>query len=167
GGALLRRARHDVLGPFAAAVMALERVLELPPGPSPVVIDVDIEALAEPEPGGVPVLLGQLLLHERDLLGVGGRRLRSGAHEAVAVSRGPAHAGWGAAAEPHRRVWLLHGLGLHPGPLELPELAVEVDPLVRPARLHQRERLVEARDGPVGVDTEGGERAPLPAGGEP
>src|SRR5664280_246995 len=139
-------------------------VLEPPSSEGGIVLDVHVDTLAEPELSWVAVLDGQLVLHHRDLFGEPSGGLGSRAHETVAVLRGAPHPGRRVAAEPHRRVRLLHRLGLHRRSVEPPEASLEVDLRVGPAALHQRQCLVEARDRLVRVYTKGRER-PLPATG--
>ena len=54
-------------------------------------------------------------------------RLRAGAEKPVAEPNRAAQRLGMVAADPHRRVRLLDGLGLHRGAVELPEVAVERD----------------------------------------
>src|SRR5581483_1290686 len=67
------------------------------------------------------------------------------------------------AAEPQRWVRLLERFGLHALVLDLPELAVERDPVLRPQGLHQLDALGEAADVALAAHAERAEGAELAA----
>src|SRR5207248_3442382 len=121
GRALLGRAREDVLRPAAPTVVSRERVVESLAPTRRIVLDVDVDALADPERVGLAALRAQLLPHHLDLFGELTNRLRAGAHEPVRVADRAPHPSRRTATEPDRRVRLLHRLGLHRGALELPQ----------------------------------------------
>src|ERR1022692_78998 len=139
GGALLGRAREDVFRPAAPPVVSRERVLESLAPARRIVLDVDIDALADPERVGLAALCAQLLPHHLHLFGELSNRLGAGAHEPASVPDRAPHPRRRTATEPDWRVRLLHRLWLHRRALELPEPPSKVDLTLRPARLHQRQ----------------------------
>src|ERR1019366_6367082 len=103
GGALLGRAREDVLRPAAPTVVSRERVLESLAPARRVVLDVDIDALADPERVGLAALRAQSLPHHLHLFGELSNRLGAGAHEPVSVPDRAPHPRRRTATEPDWR----------------------------------------------------------------
>src|ERR1700760_3043351 len=100
--------------------MSGERVLELLACPGGVVIDVDVDALADPERTGRATLRLERAPDRLDLLGELRRRLRAGAHEPVTLADRTPHRRRHAATEPDRRIRPLNRLGPHRCAIELP-----------------------------------------------
>ncbi len=134
-------------------------------GPRRVVVDHQVDPLADGEVRGVFLLFVEFTAHHGDGSGerFGGRRAR--AQERVAVAHRPGQGLRGKAAEPDRRVRSLHRLGLDGKVVDVAEPAVERHPgLVGPGRLHQFQTLGEIRDVSGLLHAEGGELARAAAG---
>src|SRR5205823_12520220 len=116
--------------------------------------------------GGVAPRLGERLPHDRHLLGEPFRRGRPGSEEAVAVLDGAPQRIGMAGAEPDRGMRLLKWFRLHRGVLQLPEPPVEVDPRLRPERLHQPQPFVEPGHQTGRIDLKGGEHPMPPSGAD-
>src|SRR5207247_11153498 len=144
-------------------VEAVQRLADSPARALGVVVDGDVDALADLEAGGVVPRLGKRLPHDRHLLGELFRGGRPGTEEAVAVSDGAPQRIGMAGAEPDRGMRLLEWFGLHGCVLQLPEPAVEVYPRLRPECLHQPKPFVEPGHQTGGIDLERGEHSMPPA----
>src|SRR5438445_11102831 len=147
-------------------VEAVQRLADSPARAVGVVVDGDVDALADLKAGGVAPCLGERLPHDRHLLGELLRRGRPGTEEAVAVSDGAPQRIGMAGAEPDRGMRLLEWFGLHGCILQLPETPVDVDSRLRPERLHQPQPFVEPGHQTGGIDLKRGKHSMPPSGAD-
>src|SRR5439155_18881371 len=110
-------------------IEALQRLAESAARAVGVLVDGDVDALADPERRRVAPRLGERLPHDRHLLGELFRRGRPRTEEAVAMSGGAPQRIGMAGAEPYRGMRFLEWLGLHACVLQLPQSSAQREEL--------------------------------------